>query len=64
VNDAELTNMVLDALKTNSPYTIASLLRVSKPTVMRWAGGRNLPHAALRPALQKALSTLREGREP
>jgi hypothetical protein len=58
MNDGEFKNLILDALKVTSGHQIAELLRVSKPTVMRWAGGQNLPHDAVRPSVVKALQPL------
>lgn len=36
---------------------IADALRVSRPTVNRWASGKSLPHRALRPAILRWLES-------
>jgi hypothetical protein len=64
MTDHTFHQMMKFAVADHGAPALASLMRVSIPTIRRWSEGKNLPHAALRPALQKALSTLREGREP
>lgn len=37
--------------------TLADALRVSVPTVGRWAVGKNLPHAGMRPAIAEYIGS-------
>ena len=48
--------MIQAAVLNRGVPALASLLRVSHPTIDRWQRGKNLPHEAMRPSVAKALS--------
>lgn len=60
MEDAEFIAMIQHALEVGrvDEQGLADFLSVSRPTIARWKVGKNLPYNALRPEIQKALSTL------
>lgn len=51
--------MIRAAVMRTSIEQMAEGLRVSRPTVRRWSEGKNLPHAALRPSVERYCETLK-----
>ena len=58
--DAVLSGLIHELISSEivSVFELADELGVSRPTVRRWASGKNLPHRAMRPALVRALLEL------
>lgn len=50
-DDGEFTSALEETLDQigQSSQEVANKLRVSRPTVVRWRMGKNLPHATMRP---------------
>lgn len=51
MTDGEFAKAVAGALQMRSRSELADALRVSIPTILRWARGVNLPHARLRASI-------------
>jgi hypothetical protein len=54
MSDEDFVSLIRNAVRWHGERGLASLLRVSTPTIRRWADGRNLAHPALRDSVAKA----------
>lgn len=57
VTDEAFAAAIAGAIQELGAGAMAQALRVSRPSVERWARGKNLPHEALRPAVMKWLAS-------
>jgi hypothetical protein len=57
MTDHTFHQMMKFAVADHGAPALASLMRVSIPTIRRWSEGKNLPHEALREAVRKAVDS-------